>query len=150
MFDPSLVAYLTSPTLGHYSVRLGAAKIPITAALATSGSTESYDAPTVASALEDVSRTFFEERVRDWLSDTEHESSLSRIIGHPRFEEIVAMREPALRFILQRMLAGEVHIHWFPALKRIARYDPVPVEERGYVPQMARAWIDWGRNHGKI
>jgi hypothetical protein len=98
----------------------------------------------VDSVVKDLSRTFFEERVRDWLSDTEHESSMSRITGHPRFAEIVAMQEVALRLILERMKAGEVHIHWFPALKRIAGHDPVPVEARGFVPEMARAWIDWG------
>jgi hypothetical protein len=151
MFDPAIVAHLTNTPSGYYAnVEDHPVRVPFGFAFATSGSTESYCKPVVESVVEDVSRAFFEYRVRDWLSDTEHESSLSRITGHPRFSEIVDMEEVALKFILERMQAGEVHIHWFPALKRIAQHDPVPVEARGFIPAMARAWIEWGQDTGKV
>jgi len=52
---------------------------------------------------------------------------------------------PAAKLILERMASGDVHIHWFPALKDITGIDPVPPHERGKLPAMTRAWIEWGK-----
>ncbi len=92
----------------------------------------------------------FGEKVAKWLEETRWLSSLSKITSHPHFSEIVAMGEIALKLILLRMKAGEVHIHWFPVLKDIAGIDPVPSDQRGRTAEMARSWVAWGEASGKI
>jgi len=38
--------------------------------------------------------------------------------------------------------------HWFWALRAITGADPVPVESRGKLKEMAQAWLAWGRTYG--
>jgi len=92
----------------------------------------------------------FDQLSAKWLNDTEWVSSIGTLTKHPAFAEIVAMGEPALRLILRRMANGDIRIHWFPALKAIAKDDPVPVENRGRVRAMAAEWLQWGRNKGYL
>jgi hypothetical protein len=153
MLDPSVFAFLASTPSGYYGpICAGAQTVAVkdSLALANTSSVSGYARPLVDTIVEDVTRAFFEERVREWLADTAWESSVSTITAHPRFAEVVGMQESALKFILEKMEAGDVHIHWFPALKRIAQHDPVLPEHRGFVPEMTRAWIDWGRDTGRI
>jgi hypothetical protein len=99
----------------------------------------------IALSLDEMSRIFFDARASRWISDTAWHSSISAVTRHPDFAAIVDMGSPAAKFILERMVAGEVHVHWFPALKDITGEDPVPAHERGRVSQMARYWVQWGR-----
>ena len=91
----------------------------------------------------------FDAYVDAWLAETQGYSSISSITRHPNFGAIVSMGLPAMEFILARMERGEVHVHWFPALKEISGgADPVPPNERGNLNQMAVRWIEWGRRLG--
>jgi hypothetical protein len=101
-------------------------------------------------ALEEEYRDLFEECVREWLADTQWQSSISSITRHPQFAAICDIGPPAVKFILRRMEKGDVHVHWFPVLKDISGQDPVPPEIRGNIPQMARAWTDWGKARGYL
>ena len=38
--------------------------------------------------------------------------------------------------------------HWFRALHELTGVNPVPESAQGRVPDMAHAWIDWGRQKG--
>lgn len=101
-------------------------------------------------ALDALFRMHFEEASSALISDTEWASSLSDITQHTKFSEIVSMGEHALRIMLQRMKGGESHLQWFPALKRIAGEDPVPVEVRGKITPMTNAWVGWGNEKGLL
>jgi hypothetical protein len=90
-------------------------------------------------------KLLFEEAVSALLADTEHQSAMSLITHHPKFAVIVDIGEDAAKMILERIAAGEIRVHWFPALKRITRADPVPPQSRGLLGEMAQAWLDWGR-----
>jgi len=98
-------------------------------------------------ALKDI----FDSRVRDWVQDTQWTSSISAITAHRQFAEIVDMGEIVIPFVLQRLAAGELNIHWFPLLKDLAHgHDPVPPQYRGRVRQMADEWLAWGRQRNLI
>jgi hypothetical protein len=105
----------------------------------------------VLKTFEDSLRTLFEHWADQWLDDTQWNSSISSITRHPHFSRIVELGRPAAKFILERMARGDVHVHWFPALKDIAHgFDPVPAYERGHVPEMTRRWLAWGASEGLI
>jgi adenine-specific DNA-methyltransferase len=90
----------------------------------------------------------FQELVKQWRTETEMISSVSKIIKHPAYQAIINMGGPALRLIL-RELQDQPDL-WFPALKAIAKTSPVPPEQRSD-PKLAReAWLLWGRKHGWI
>jgi hypothetical protein len=38
--------------------------------------------------------------------------------------------------------------HWFAALHAITGADPVPDTDAGKIPEMAKAWLRWGKEKG--
>jgi hypothetical protein len=101
-------------------------------------------------ALEAFERQLFDSLVSEWFDDTKWHSSISSIVKHPAFTKIVGLNRAGARFILERMAEGDVHVHWFPALKDITGADPVPDYERGRVSQMTRRWLEWGKAEGLL
>jgi len=65
---------------------------------------------------------------------------------HPAYQQIIGLGPPALPLILAE-LDRELD-HWFWALKAISGEDPVPIESRGNMREMANAWLKWGREKG--
>lgn len=64
------------------------------------------------------------------------------------YQQIIGMGQAALPLILAE-LAREPD-HWFWALEAITQEDPVPAEARGKVPEMADAWLAWGKQKGIV
>jgi hypothetical protein len=77
-----------------------------------------------------------------WKCDTEFHSSISRIAMHPAYQRIIGMGRDVLPLILRDLETTPAP--WFWALHAITGEDPVPVEDRGYIERMTRAWIRWG------
>ena len=77
-----------------------------------------------------------------WKSDTEFQSSVSRIAMHPAYQRIIGMGKDVLPLILRDLETTQAP--WFWALQAITGVDPVPVDDRGYIDRMTRAWIRWG------
>jgi hypothetical protein len=63
----------------------------------------------------------------------------------PEFAELQGLGISALKFTLERMAKGDVRVQWFPLLKIISGSDPVAPDKRGFIPEMAKAWLTWGR-----
>ena len=97
-----------------------------------------------------MAKIFFNRAADEWISDTAWHSSISTITRHPRFAEIVGQGPMAAKLILERMVAGDFHVHWFPALKDILQTDPVPEDKRGRTRDMAAIWIEWGKVNGYV
>lgn len=78
------------------------------------------------------------------------QSSLSRIIGHPAYLEIISYGEEMIPYVL-RDLQKEPN-HWFIALKAMTKnFSPVKPEDAGNMKKMTDAWLEWGhKKHGKI
>jgi hypothetical protein len=77
-----------------------------------------------------------------WKCDTEFQSSVTRIAMHPGYQRIIGMGRDVLPLILRDLEAAPAP--WFWALRAITGIDPVPVQDRGYIDRMTRAWIRWG------
>jgi hypothetical protein len=60
------------------------------------------------------------------------------------------MGRKIIPFILEKMADGEIHVQWFPLLKRASGQDPVPSDKRGKIRDMASHWVVWGRLNGYI
>jgi hypothetical protein len=80
-----------------------------------------------------------------WIEQTSWHSSITSMTRHPLFAEIVSMGSDVTKYILERMQSGDIRLHWFPVLQDTVKIDPVPPYSRGNLPEMAAAWIDWGR-----
>jgi hypothetical protein len=78
----------------------------------------------------------------EWKTDTEFESSITRIAMHPSYQRIVGMGPVVLPLILRDL--EQTHDAWFWALRAITGEDPISPEDRGVIHLMALAWVKWG------
>jgi hypothetical protein len=91
---------------------------------------------------------WFRTLATQWKADTRGCSSISQKTEHPAFLAIVSLGHDVMPLILAD-LERETD-HWFPALKRISKANPVPPQFRGNVNAMKEAWLEWGRNNGLL
>jgi hypothetical protein len=91
-----------------------------------------------------------EERFRrlesQWITDTGHLSSSTKIIGHPAFQEIIALGLAIVPFMMRDL--EEKPRLWVWALPEITSVDPVSESDRGNIAKMSEAWLRWGRANG--
>ena len=88
----------------------------------------------------------FDALATQWNDATAHLSSTTDRVLHPAYQAIVGMGDQAVPLLLNDLAAQPAH--WFWALSAITGADPVPANARGRVPEMASAWLRWGRqNH---
>ena len=91
-------------------------------------------------------RETFERLADEWERDRPRGADVGQMTQHPAYQRIIAMGEPAVPWLLQRL--AEKPNHWFVALNAITGARPVPPESRGRVKEMVQAWLDWGRRNG--
>ena len=82
---------------------------------------------------------------KEWKESTSMLSSITEIVMHPSYQQIIGMGPTAITLILLSM-SREPH-HWFWALSAITGENPVPIEHRGKIKQMTEAWMGWGKKH---
>lgn len=109
---------------------------------------EDTPAPPPEPAIDEAAQTEFDDLARRWLEETQVLSSLTRIIGHPAYQAIIAMGERAIRPIL-RDLARAPEL-WGPALHAITGALPVPTADAGRVARVANAWLTWAKENGYV
>lgn len=90
----------------------------------------------------------FQDLAREWREQSKYMSDTRRMSLLPSYQRIIGMGPAVLPLILAELERNGGH--WFWALEAITGEDPVPAEERGRIPKMAAAWLDWGRRHGQI
>ncbi len=100
----------------------------------------------VVDPREDVER--FRKLVASWRQERELTSSISEMVEHPAYQQIIAMGREAIPLLLREL--ERYPDHWFWALKAITGEDPVPPASRGNVRQMTEAWLSWGRARGHL
>jgi hypothetical protein len=84
----------------------------------------------------------------EWRQETGALSSMSQIVLHPAYQQIVGMGHAALPLIVADLERRPDH--WFWALRAITGVDPVPREDKGNLRRMADAWIGWARDSGLV
>ena len=90
----------------------------------------------------------FEHLASEWKRETAHLSSLTMIVEHHAYQEIIGMGKEAIPMILRDLTGPQAQ--WFWALRAITRESPVRPEDRGDIEAMTVAWLDWGKNRRYI
>lgn len=83
-----------------------------------------------------------------WRNDTGAVSSSTEIFSHEAYKRITAMGEFAIPFILRAFERRQEH--WDYALWLITGENPVPPECAGQMDEIAKAWVEWGKQHRYI
>jgi hypothetical protein len=83
-----------------------------------------------------------------WHDETDFVSSPSRVTGNDTYLQIISMGKQVIPLILEDL--KERGGYWYRALRILSGEDPVPIEAKGDVEQMKRAWLEWGRERGYI
>jgi len=73
-------------------------------------------------------------------------SSLPQMFVHPAYRQIIVIGAPAIPLLFAELQRDPDW--WFGALKELTGADPVPPASRGNLPEMATAWLNWGRANG--
>ena len=88
----------------------------------------------------------FRQLADQWEEDTMYLSNPRQAARHPAHQEILDMGASAVPLILKRL--KDQGGHWFSTLRSITAADPVPPQDRGNVPAMTAAWLEWGKRNG--
>jgi len=122
----------------HFSVFISHLPIPVTL---------SDDQPAKRETLDRL----FRSEVQRWKKDTQHWSSVTRMLAHPSYIRIVGLVRLSTGDELARLLLEELESepdHWFDALAAITGDDPVLPEHD--FDEAVNAWLDWGRQKGLV
>ena len=85
----------------------------------------------------------------EWRRKTAGLPRVKDRIANPLYLQIIDWGEDAVPHILSELMNREPD-HWFEALSQITGANPVPLQSRGNVREMADAWVRWGRLRGWI
>jgi hypothetical protein len=88
----------------------------------------------------------FRELARQWKEATQFVSSVTGMVTHPAYQQIIGMGREVLPLILAELRRKPDH--WFWALQAITRENPVRPADRGRLQAMTQAWLDWAAAHG--
>ena len=83
-----------------------------------------------------------------WKAESLHMSNAAQVAMLRSYQSIIGMGDPAIPLLLEELQREPDQ--WFWALEAITLENPVPPEARGKIDEMARAWLDWGRQKGYI
>ena len=82
---------------------------------------------------------------KEWKESTPMLSSVTEIVMHPSYQQIIGMGVTAIPLIFLSM-RRELD-HWFWALSAITGENPVDIEHRGKMKEMTNAWLEWGQKN---
>ena len=101
--------------------------------------------PVEGEVAEPVLEQHFLELAEQWHRETDFYSMSWQICDHPAYQEIIAMGEVALPWILRDLedRGGQ----WFQALREITGQSPIAEADRGRIPKMTAAWLRWGEEN---
>jgi hypothetical protein len=88
----------------------------------------------------------FHDLVKLWKQERGPYSSSAQLAQHPAYQQIIDLGPEVIPLLLREL--ERQPDHWFRALHALTGADPVPVENRGKVREMAAAWVQWGREQG--
>jgi hypothetical protein len=93
----------------------------------------------------------FRKHVERWKNDTQHWSSVAKMIAHPSYLRIVGLASQSRANEIERWLLQELQVepdYWFDALTAIAGEDEDPVQPQDDFDGAVNAWIAWGHRKG--
>jgi hypothetical protein len=90
-------------------------------------------------------RNRFRRLAAEWSEQSKYLSNTAQMAMLPSYQRIIGMGLAAVPLLLEEL--SREPDHWFWALEAITEENPVPREAAGNVPLMARAWVEWGKQH---
>jgi hypothetical protein len=103
--------------------------------------------PTQVAAPSDT-RERFQRLAAEWKSKSQFLSNTAQMALLRPYQAIIGMGMPAVPLILEELQRDADQ--WFWALEAITEENPVRPEDAGNVRQMAKAWVEWGRQRGLV
>ncbi len=88
----------------------------------------------------------FRELVEKWRKDTQHTSSVKKMVNHPAYQRIIKMGQDVLPLLFRELNSRREH--WLVALSLITGEDPAP--EGAAFGEAVDAWLAWGREKGYL
>jgi len=88
----------------------------------------------------------FSELLACWKEESAFLSSAANMAMLPSYQRIVGMGKAAVPWLLQELKREPDQYFW--ALRAITGADPVATSDRGCIPKMAQAWLEWGQKEG--
>ena len=83
-----------------------------------------------------------------WEDETMMVSSVSELITHSAYLQIIGMGGEVVPFLLFELQRKPNH--WFIALQSITGENPIPESHYGNVPLMIKDWLKWGKQNKLI
>jgi hypothetical protein len=87
-----------------------------------------------------------------WDEETAHLSSPAQKFAHPSYVAILGMandnRDKVIDLLLQDMQRNRRE--WFWALSYLTHENPIPRSASGRLDKMIMAWVEWGKERGRI
>jgi len=83
-----------------------------------------------------------------WRRDTEHISSVSAMILHPAYQQIIGMGTQVVPLLLKELQERPDYLFW--ALEAVTGVNPVVNFQLGNFDEMTKEWLHWGRMSGII
>jgi hypothetical protein len=96
-------------------------------------------------------RRAFREQVDKWKAETQHWSSVTRMLAHPSYLRIVGLARESTGNEIERLLLHELEAnpdYWFYALTAVTGEDPVRPQDD--FDGAVHPWLEWGRRKGYI
>jgi hypothetical protein len=82
-----------------------------------------------------------------WIEITRFRSNTRVLRSDPAYQELIALGKAIVPLIMAE-LEREPRACWFTVLTGLTAENPVPASASGRIDEMAKAWLDWGREHG--
>jgi hypothetical protein len=95
----------------------------------------------------------FREHVERWKNDTQHWSSVAKMIAHPSYLRIIGLASHSRTNEVERWLLQELQLepdYWFDALTALAGEDEDPVQPQDDFDGAVNAWLAWGHRKGFV
>lgn len=86
----------------------------------------------------------FKKFADEWSRDVQNVSSLTDMVLHPRYRQIINMKWDVVPFLLIDMQHNKRY--WLPALTEITGIQPFDPKDAGNNKRMIEAWIKWGKH----
>ncbi len=87
----------------------------------------------------------FRRLAAEWRDATAHLSSLTKMVMHPKYQNIIGLGPDVLPLLFKE-LENEPD-YWFWALKAITEADPIAPEDYGDLGKMTKSWLKWAKEH---
>lgn len=83
-----------------------------------------------------------------WYLDTIHSSAYLEQVLHPAYQRIIGLGKSVIPLILREL--QDQPNEWFWALRALTGEDPTTPEMSGKRKEIAKAWLNWGKENGYI